>query len=192
MESCHSKRHDGNLVATRDTTESCHHKKTRCPLVATKKSGVGVLICGCKFSTCTCLRHDGIVSPQETRCPLVATKKRRQLILNWFRTGGNDLIGRRRGIQRQGETDRQKSLWIENAARHRNRDVSPDGVHPTRAENIPPIPLRSHKTGGFASGNSVHDRLGMEDFSHVELGRRLRGCSTRRPHEIAGWRHDVG
>ena len=69
-------------------------------------------------------------------------KTYRHLILSWFRSGGNDLIGRRRGIYRQGETDRQKSLWIKNAARQRTRDVSPDGEL-ARAENIPPILLRS-------------------------------------------------
>ena len=64
------------------------------------------------------------------------------LILNWFRAGGSDLIGRRQGIQRQGQTDRQKSLWIENAARPRNRPVSQNGVHLTRAEIYPEILLR--------------------------------------------------
>ena len=36
-------------------------------------------------------------------------KSHRHLILKWFRTEGGDLIGRRRGIQRQGKTDRQKN-----------------------------------------------------------------------------------
>jgi|GEM_PF-1659774 len=63
-------------------------------------------------------------------------KRCRHVILNWFRTGGNDLIGRRRGIQRQGETDRQKSVRLENAARHRNRDVSCDWV-PYPSRNVP-------------------------------------------------------
>ena len=101
---CTCLRHDGNLVATRDTMESCGHK--------------------------------------ETRCPRVATRRHRHLILSWFRAGGNDLIGRRRWIHRQAETDRQKSLWLENAASHRNRGVSPEGAHPIRAENIPEILLR--------------------------------------------------
>jgi len=78
-----------------------------------------------------------------TRWKSCRHKTYRHLILNWFRAGGSDLIGRRRGLQRQGETDRRKSLWIENATRPGNRPVSPDGVHPTRAENIPPILLRS-------------------------------------------------
>jgi len=37
-------------------------------------------------------------------------KRSRHPILNWFRTGGNDLIGRRRGIQRQGETTTPSTL----------------------------------------------------------------------------------
>ena len=141
---------------------------------------MGILNCGCKvshvgasFPTCTCLRQDGILSPQREvtesfpmwvqvfqlalpRQDGILSPQRdvgasfpmwvrvfnlhfpdkmksrrhktyRNLTLDWFRTGGGDLIGRRRGIQRQGETDRQKSLWHENAARHRNRTVSPDG-----------------------------------------------------------------
>ena len=36
-------------------------------------------------------------------------KAYRQLILNGFRSGVNDLIGRCQGIQRQGEINRQKS-----------------------------------------------------------------------------------
>ena len=104
-------------------------------------------------------RQDEILSPQErwaasfpmwvqvfnlhlpsTRWRSCRHKRHRHLILHWFRTGGSDLIGRRRGIQRQGETDRQKSLWFDNAARHQNRTVSPDGK-PTRARNIPQILL---------------------------------------------------
>jgi len=92
---------------------------------------VHIFPCGCKFSTC---RIDKMESCRH--------KRHRHLILSWFRAGGSDLIGRRRGIQRQGETNRQKSLWIENAARSRNRPVSPDGVHPTRAEMYPQILLR--------------------------------------------------
>ena len=80
---------------------------------------------------------------------LVATKRYQHLILDWFRTGGGDLVGRRRGIQRQGETDRQKSLWLENAARHRNPDISPVGIHPTRAEMYPQILLRRLFRGQF-------------------------------------------
>ena len=89
--------------------------------------GLQVFPCGCEFSTCT--------SP--TRWKSCRHKRYRHLILNWFRTGGGDLIGRRRGIQRQGETDWQKSLWIENAARHRNRAVSPDGVRTYLSRKYP-------------------------------------------------------
>jgi len=92
-----------------------------------------VFPCGCEFSHVgasfqLALPFDKmeILSPQETRWKSCRHKRYRHLILNWFRTGGGDLVGSCRGIQRQGETDRQKSLWIENAARHRNRDVSPD------------------------------------------------------------------
>ena len=84
-------------------------------------------------------------------------KTYRHLILSWFRTGGGDLIGRRRGTQRQGEADRQKSLWLEKAASPRNRDASPDEVHPHRAENIPPILLRSAlQRAASATGKKGH------------------------------------
>jgi len=39
-------------------------------------------------------------------------KRHRHLILNWFRTGGNDLIGHYRGIQRQGETPTPSTLEL--------------------------------------------------------------------------------
>ena len=120
-----------------DKMKSCRHKRYRHLilhwfLASAFQLWVQVFPCGCEFSTCT--------SP--TRWKSCRHKRYRHLILSWFRTGGSDLMGRRRGIQRQGETNRQKSLWLENAARTRNRDVSPDGVHPTRAENIPQILLR--------------------------------------------------
>ena len=63
---------------------------------------VRVFPCGCEFSTCT--------SP--TRWKSCRHKRHRHLTLNWFRTGGNDLIGRRRGIQRQGETPTPSTLEL--------------------------------------------------------------------------------
>ena len=97
-----------------------------------RKTVLQVFPCGCKFSNLwvqvfqLALAFDKMKSCRH--------KRHRHLILKRFRAGGSDLIGRRRGIQRQGETDPQKSPWLENAARHRNRDVSPDGAHPTRGE----------------------------------------------------------
>jgi len=103
-------------------------------------SSQGFLSCGCKFSHVAASFQ--LADSTRDKMKSCHHKTYRHLILNWFRSGGNDLIGRRRGIQRQGETNRQKSLWIENAARHRNRPVSPDGVHPARAEIYPQILLR--------------------------------------------------
>jgi len=105
-----------------DKMKSCRHKRR----------GLQVFPCGCKFSN--------LHFPDKMKS--CRHKSHRYLILSWFRAGDSDLIGRRRGLQRQGETNRQKSLWLENAARPRNRPVSPDGVHPTRAEIYPQILLR--------------------------------------------------
>ena len=102
--------------------------------------GCKFLNCGSKFShVAASFQLAGSTRDKMKSC---RHKRYRHLILNWFRAGGGDLIGRRRGIQRQGETDRQKSVRLENAARHRNRTVSPDGVHPTRAGMYPQILLR--------------------------------------------------
>ena len=60
-----------NLLNRQD--ETCHHKrKTR-----GEEGGCepGFVNCGCKFSTCTCLRHDGIVWPRKTRENRVATRR---------------------------------------------------------------------------------------------------------------------
>ena len=106
---------------------------------------------GCKFSTCTCLRQDEILSPQRevgrgtlicgskfsTCCfdkrhdgDRVATKRYRHLILSRFRTGGNDLTGRRRGIQRQGHfaslTDDERTR-LEEAVRQGFGDLDDAG-----------------------------------------------------------------
>jgi len=193
-----------------------------------------VFPCGCEFSTCTCLRQDeilspqetpasdpqlvpsqcfltrgcefsyvgasfqlalprqdGILSPQETRWNLVATrdtmksfrhKRHRRLILNWLRTGGSDLIGRCRVMQRQGKSDRQKSLWIENAARHRTRDVSPDGVHPPRAENIPQILLKRLLQRAASEGSFSHWEKGTKTAKAETASRSSGGSATRRCH----------
>jgi len=116
-----------------DKMKSCRHKRYRHLildwfLASAFQLWVQVFPCGCEFSTCT--------SP--TRWKSCRHKRYRHLILSWFRTGGSDLMGRRRGIQRQGETNRQKSLWLENAARPRNHPVS----HPTQAKIEPQILLR--------------------------------------------------
>ena len=110
-------------------------------------------------------------------------------MLNWFRAGGSDLIGCRLGIERQGETDRQKSLWIENAARPRNRSVSPDGAHPIRAEIYPQILLRRLLFEMNVAGN-VECPLSQEDD---EAGRAQHPLFTttniRRPLALSGRVH---
>ena len=120
---------------------------TRWNLVATGRrrgerkmgSSQGFLSCGCKFSHVGASFQLALAFDTMKSC---RHKRYRHLILNEFRTGGGDLVGPRRGIQRQDETDRQENLWLENAARPRNRDVSPDEAHPTRAGNISQILLR--------------------------------------------------
>ena len=57
---------------------------------------------------------------------------------------GRHLGRRRRGIQRQGETDHQKSLRLQNAAGHRNGSVSRPRTT-TRARMYPQILLRRRK-----------------------------------------------
>ena len=109
-------------------------------------------------------------------------KRYRNLILDWFRTGDNDLIGRRRGIQRQGETYRQKSLWLENAARHRNRDVSPDRAHPSRAGNISPILLRSLLQRAASEGSFSYGKKGTKTAKAEARRQRL---APRQPEQVS-------
>ena len=78
------------------------HAFDKMEILSPQERWVRVCPCGCEFSTCT--------SP--TRWKSCRHKRYRHLILNWFRTGGNDLIGRRRGIQRQGETLTQSTLEL--------------------------------------------------------------------------------
>jgi len=128
MKSCRHKRHDGILSPQGEEEGRERWDRAR-----------GFLNCGSKFSHVGASFQLALAFDKMKSC---RHKRYRHLILSWFRAGGSDLIGRRRGIQRQGATDRQKSLWIENAARPRNLTVSPDRVHPTRAEMYPPILLR--------------------------------------------------
>ena len=93
-------------------------------------------------------------------------KRYRHLILNWFRTGGGDLIGRRRGIQRQGETDRKKSVRLENAARHRNRTVSPDEE---------PCPSRKYPA------DSAEEAFSEGSFSHRKKCTKTAKAEARFP-----------
>ena len=109
------------LSPQRDTMTSCRHKETRWNLVATRDT---MEILSPQRDTMKSCRHKATLA---SNLQLVPSRRR-------------VLIGRRRGTQRQGETDLQKSLWFDNAARHQNRTVSPDGK-PTRARNIPQILL---------------------------------------------------
>jgi len=138
---------------------------------------------GCKFSNLW-VRVFNLHFPETMKS--CRHKSYRHPILNWFRTGGGDLIGLRRGIQRQGETDRQKSLWTENAARHRNRDVSPDGVHPPRDENIPQILLRSLLQRAASEGSFSQWEKGHQNCT--SRASRLWINSLPTPHEGAGKR----
>ena len=161
---------------------------------------VQVFPCGCEFSN--------LHFPDKMKS--CRHKRHRHLILNWFRTGGGDLVGRRRGILRQGETDRQKSLWLENAARHRNRDVSTDEVHPPRARNIPQILLRRifqraghtqikacfklHPTGDKSVSKTSKGHFGTSSTrSRVgSAGPRPKSAQTRSPCRTSGPKRGSG
>ena len=70
MKSCHHKRHDGNLVATREAGRG--HLNCRCefPHVAASFQ----LADSTRWKSCRHKRHDGILSPRETRFHPVATR----------------------------------------------------------------------------------------------------------------------
>ena len=144
-----------------DKMKSCRHKR-----------------CGCEFSHPMWVRVFNLHFPDTMKS--CRHTRYRHLILDWFRTGGGDLVGRRQGIQRQGETDRQKSLWLENAARHRNRDISPDGIHPTRAEMYPQILLRRLFRGQFQPPEKGHHNCKSRGYARP-LGPRadLTGSGCR-------------
>jgi hypothetical protein len=127
-----------------------------CPLWCHRQNVLQVFPCGCKFSN--------LHFPDKIKS--CRHKRHRHLVLSWFRSGGNNLIGRRRGIQRQGETDRQKSPWRENAARHRNRTVSSDGE---------PNPSRKYPT------DSAEAAFSEGSFSQWEKGHQ--NCKSRAESE---------
>ena len=87
------------------------------------------------------------------------------------------------GFSGKAKLTGRKAYGVENAARHRNRTVSPDGVYPTRAENIPQILLRrpfsTGNEGRLSHGPVSFDFSGVAGFSEDTEGtasiRRLGG-----------------
>ena len=63
----------------------------------------------------------------------------RELILNYFRAK-KQFQRRHRGLEQQGQTDNEKSLWIPNFPRYRTRSVSRTGKA-TGAKRCPQILL---------------------------------------------------
>ena len=97
------------LALAFDKMESCRHKRHDEIVSPQGEVGRGNLNCGSKFS------HVGAsfqLAHAFDKMKSCRHKRDRNLILDWFRTGGGDLIGPRRGIQRQGETTTPSTLEL--------------------------------------------------------------------------------
>ena len=105
---------------------------------------VRVFPCGCEFPTCTCLRQDEISSPQERWVKVFSSHVGASFPM-WVRVFNLHFPDTMKILSPQ-----EKRCPLA-ATRHRNRSVSPDGAHPTRAENIPKIlPKRLFSDGSLS------------------------------------------
>ena len=106
-------------------------------------------------------------------------RRHRELILNWFRAKGLVSTGAVRGAERQGESDHQKILRLQDLQSHRSGPL-PHAWQAPRARGHPQILLRRRRElPRTVLSRAVAGHRQLERPSLVPRGRRAHATAIR-------------